>query len=564
MSFKNNKVNGAKSKLQVALLGGSEEVGINSTMVRYGDDIVLIDMGFGFPGSEMYGVDYLIPDVSYLKENKEKIRGLLITHGHLDHIGAIPYVIEALGFPTIYSSEFTIEFIKPKLEEFGLLNKTKLVVVKTTDTVQLGSIKASFFGVNHNIPESMGIGIHTPQGVIVHTGDYKFDDTPVNEPVAEYGRICDLGEKGVLLAMCDSTNSMKSGHSISEAKVTDILEDVIKNAKGRVIAATFASLVTRVHQLISIGIKYNKKIAISGFGMRQAVEIATRLGYIKFDAKHFIDPSEAKNLDDKQVLFITTGSQGEDMAALARIARKEHKDITVKKGDTIILSSSVIPGNALAIQDLIDDLIMQGADVIHQALMDVHAGGHGHQDDQKIMLNMLKPRFFMPIEGPQSFLLAHAKTAMSVGVKEKNIVIPQNGQIYEFDGKGFIKGTKIKGSPVLVSGKGIGDVGALVLKERSQLANNGFLVLGVNLDARGSLAEPIQVISRGFVFVKESTDIMAEIKKVAEESVKDKSLQNKPFDKVYQQELRDAITKRVGTFVRKETDRNPMVVPVFV
>lgn len=552
------------NKLKVMLLGGAEEVGINATLIEQGNDIVVIDLGFGFPGSEMYGVDYLIPNVDYLKKNKSKIRGVVITHGHLDHIGAIPYVIEDMGFPTIYSSEFTIELIRMKLEEFGLLKKVKLVKVTTDKILNLGKLKVSFFRVNHNIPESMGIGVYTQQGLIVHTGDYKLDDTPVNEPVTEYGKICDMGEKGVLLALCDSTNSMKKGRSVSESEVTDVLDDVIKNAKGRVIAATFSSLVTRIHQLISIGIKYNRKIAISGRSMCQSVELARELGYIKADKKHFIDPKKAKNLDDKQVLFITTGSQGEDMAALARIARGEHRDIGVKKGDTIVLSSSVIPGNAIAIQHLIDDLILQGADVVHQAILDVHAGGHGHKNDQKLMLNMLKPKFFMPIEGPQSFLREHVKTAISVGIKEKNTIIPRNGQFYEYDGSKFVKGQKVPSDPILVSGRKIGPVETAVLKDRERLANNGMIVLGIDLDEQGQLSEPIQITSRGFVYVKESWELIDKITAKVESVIKDKTLENRKFNEEYREDLKQKIVKRVGKFIRLETDRDPMILPVFV
>lgn len=557
-----NKTNGKEVK--VMLLGGAEEVGINGTVIESGNDIVIVDMGFGFPGTEMYGVDYLIPDITYLKNNKHKIKGLVITHGHLDHIGAIPYVIEDLGFPPIISQEFTLELLKLKLEEFGLLQKCKLKTVKTKDVVQLGGVKVSFFGVNHNVPQSMGVAVHTKDGVIAHTGDYKLDDTPVNEPVAEYGKICDLGEQGVLLAMCDSTNSMKSGRSVSESDVTEILEDIIKNARGRVIAATFASLVTRINQIITIGIKYNRKIAVSGMGLRLTIEIAKKLGYITAAEKHFIDPKAANDLDDKQVLFLTTGSQGEDMAALARIARKEHRDISIKKGDTVILSSSVIPGNALAIQKLIDELIIQGADVIHQAVMDVHAGGHAHKNDQKLMINMLKPRFFMPIEGPQAFLKEHAKTAMSVGIKEKNIIIPRNGQVYKFDGSKFVEGQRHEGEPILVSGKGIGDIGELVLKDRDRLANNGMVVLGIDLNTRGTLDEPIQIVSRGFVYVKDSKVLIDKIIQVTEEVIKDKSLENRKFDKEYTQDLKEQIVRKVGKFVRAETDRDPMILPVFV
>lgn len=539
-------------------------MGINGTVFEYDGDILIIDVGFGFPGTEMYGVDYLIPNVDYLKENKRQIKGIVITHGHLDHIGGIPYVIEKLGFPPIYSREFTLELIKPKLEEFGLLKKTKLVKIETDDVLNFNKFKVSFFGVNHNIPQSVGVGIHIPQGIIVHTGDFKFDDTPVNEPVAEYGKICDLGEKGVLLLMSDSTNSLQKGRSISESSITDLLDDIIKNAKGRIIAATFASLVTRINQLISIGIKYNKKIAISGRGMIQTVDIARRLGYIKFDKKHFVDPRKAKHFDDRQLLYITTGSQGEDMAALARIARGEHKDIIVKKGDTIILSSSVIPGNAQAIQNLVDELIMLGADVVHQAIMDVHAGGHAHQNDQKLMINMAKPRFFMPVEGPQSFLLEHAKTAMKLGIKPQDIIIPRNGQFYEYDGKKFVLGKRAQSDPVLVSGKGIGDIGTIVLKDREKLANNGMIVLGVNLDQNGRLAEPIQIISRGFVYVKESKELISRIIKISEEVIKDKLLENKKFDLEYQLDLREKLIRKLGKFVRKETERDPMILPIFV
>ena len=516
-------------KLKVITLGGVEEVGINSTIIENNDDIVVIDFGLGFPDDDLFGIDLLIPNFDYLKANKSKIRGFVITHGHLDHIGGLAYVMEELGFPPVYGAQMTIEIIKEKFSDpvFNLKNKVKLIEFSPDDSIFLGKFKVSFFRVNHNIPDSVGIIIATDYGNIVHTGDFKFDNTPFQEPVTEYHKIVKVGEEGVLLAMSDSTNATKSGMSVSESGITPVLENIFINSKGRIIAATFSSLLTRVNQLISLSYKYGRKVVVSGISMENSVKIAKKLGYLKVPEGIFIKVDEVSKYKDSEILVITTGAQGEENAGLMKMITGEHQYINIVNTDTVVLSSSVIPTNAMLIQKLLDTIVSSGAHVIHQNIMDVHAGGHAHQEDHKLFLNLIKPKFFMPIEGYQSFLDAHIQTAKTVGIKDEQILMPKNGLVFEyFPGRGFVRGERIKHSPVRISDNSIWDVGNKIIKERSQLSEQGVVLIVIGVDSHLKLIKDPYVISKGFVYSSKNLKIINYIENFVKKSFEDNIITN--------------------------------------
>ena len=501
-------------KLKVITLGGVEEVGINATIIENDKDIIVIDFGLGFPDDGVFGIDLLIPNFDYLKANKDKIRGFVITHGHLDHIGGLPYVIEELGFPPIYGAKMTTEIIKEKLSEasFSLKKKVNIIEFSPDDSFNLGKFKISFFRVNHNIPDSVGIIVGTDFGNIVHTGDFKFDNTPFQEPVTEYAKIVNVGEEGVLLAMSDSTNATKSGMSVSESGITPVLENIFIKADGRIIAATFSSLLTRINQLITLAQKYNRKVVISGISMETTVKIAKNLGYLKVPESIFIKAENSSKYRDNEILIITTGAQGEENAGLMKMITGEHQYVNINNNDTVVLSSSVIPSNAVLIQKLLDTIISSGAHVIHQSIMDVHAGGHAHQEDHKLFLNLVKPKFFMPIEGYQSFLDAHIQTAKMVGITDKQILMPKNGLVYEyFPGRGFIKGERIKHVPIRISDNSMWDVGNKIIKEREQLSEYGMLLVVINTDSHLKLKKDPYILSRGFIMSSKNLKMISHI-----------------------------------------------------
>lgn len=549
----------SNSKVKIIPLGGVEEIGINCTAIEYNDEIAVIDVGLGFPLSDQYGVDYVIPNIDYLKRNKEKIQGIIITHAHLDHIGALPYVVEELDFPEIFASRFSIEMIRQKLEEHKLMDKVNIRVVTKESKLASGSFEISFFGVTHSIPESMGVIVRTPAGTVVHSGDFKFDNSPMNEPPSDYDKIAKTGSEGVLALLSDSTNSFKSGHSGSERVIYDTLKDIVEGAEGRVIVATFSSLLTRLYQLIKIAQDNGRKVAIAGRSMQNVIGIARKLGYIDVPDNLFIEPRNIKSLPDDKVMVLATGAQGEHFAALARMARGDHRELDVKDGDTVILSASIIPGNDMLVQGLIDDLSEKGATVFHKAeIMDLHSSGHGYQEDQKLMINLVKPKYFIPVHGYPSFLHKHAQTAVSVGVDQKNTIIPKRGDIIELDQDGWKIGKHVKSNPVLVSGSGVGDIGEVVLSDREQLANYGVVVIYAGIDVAGKKATDVQVISRGFVYVKTHKSLIDQIgdraKHAIEKEVKDLS---------NEKELRDRVNRGVRKLLYDETEREPMILTVF-
>lgn len=544
------------SPLKIIPLGGVEGIGFNSTIVEYKDSIFIIDMGLGFPEGDLYGIDYVIPNIEYLKKNKQKIKALIITHGHLDHIGAIPFVLRDIGNPKIIASGFAAEMIKNNLARNRVMENINLSLITPNCSFNFGEIRVSFFRVNHSIPESYGVVIKSPQGTMVHTGDFKFDNSPSLEPVADYNTIARIGSEGVLALLSDSTNSFITGHSKSEYYINDKLQDIIEMSKGRVLIATFSSLVTRIIELFDIAIRTNRKVAVIGRSMNKILEISDKLGYLGKRKRVLIPIEDIAKYPDKRLLIIATGAQGEEMAALPTILRDKNPLVKIKKGDAVILSASVIPGNDVPVQNLIDELSMKGALVYHESDgMDLHTSGHGFQEDQKLMLNLIKPKYFIPVHGYQSFLYKHAQTAQNVGIDERNIIIPRNGQVIELTRQGYQVKTSIKCTPILVSGSGIGDIGEQVLHERQQLGNNGLVVISLIVDkSQAKVVNNIQIITKGFTFYKENSKLFEEIEDIAKEI-----LQRELSYKTEIKEIKQVVIREVAKYINKVISREPTI-----
>ncbi len=544
--------------LKIIPLGGVEEVGINCTVYEYKNEILVVDVGLGFSEYDYYGIDYIIPDISYLKKKKENIKAILITHGHLDHIGAIHYHLEDMGFPDLYGTRFTLELIKLKLEEAGLLAQmeSKLHVIDENSKLKFTNFEVEFFRVNHSIPQAVGIYIKTPTAKAVHTGDFKFDNSPINEPVADYGKIARIGDEGIDILLSDSTNSLRKGHPVSESEVAKGLEDVIERAKGRVIVASFAGLVGRLYQLIMIAEKHNRKVAIAGFSMRKTLEIAEKIEYLKMPKDLIVNIASVNNIPPNKLLILTTGAQGEEEAALSKMAFSDYKGVVVKKGDTVILSAKTIAGNDRTVQNMVDQIMSKGASVRQTEDLDLYTSGHGYQEDQKIMLNLVRPKFFMPVHGYQYFLRAHGDTARSTGVAENNVIISKKGSVIEGNvAQGFSIVKQFPCEPLLVSGSGVGDVGTVVLKEREQLASYGVVVIDLIVNKDKELVRDPFVISRGFVYVKNSQEL---IKEIVDKTKEIYNAMKANYKEVA--EVREVITADVSDLVFEETQREPMII----
>jgi len=550
----------SRGKLKIIPLGGTEEVGRNMILFEYGSDIVIVDMGFQFPEENMPGIDYIIPNIEYLKGKEKNIRGVIITHGHYDHIGAIPYLVPRLGNPTIYTAKLTKAIIERRQEEFHEKINTK--EIKAGDHIKLGSFELTFFGVNHNIPDSLAVVLKTPEGNFVHTGDWKFDYSPIGDKPADLGKIAMLGEEGITAMLCDSTDAETKGYSISEKRINTTLQQVFDKAPGRIIAATFASNLNRIKQLIMLGEKYGRRVAIDGRSMKTNVEIAHDLGYIKVKPGTLVELDQIRRMPKEKVLIIATGAQGESRAALMRMANGEHRQIHVKKGDTVLFSSSVVPGNERTVQYLKDTLVREGARVIHYRMMDVHAGGHARQEDIKLMIRLLKPKYFIPIEGNTYLLTKNAELAQGIGIPPENTIVPSNGQVIEFsNGHGKLTNRKVPASYVMVDGLGVGDVSHVVLRDRQQLAEDGMFVIVMNIDNRGKLAASPDIISRGFVYVNESQELLAEARKKVKKILEKSRGKNVKSNFSY---LKDQIRDEIGQFLYNKTERRPMVLPVII
>ncbi len=533
------------------------------TVFEYGNEIIIVDMGLQFPDENMPGIDYIIPNTAYLKDKKEKIKGIIITHGHYDHIGAIPHSIGRLGNPPIYATPLTAGIIKKRQDDFPSSPKPDINEIKETDKIELGCFKIEFFHVNHNIPDGLGLVIDTPVGRIVHTGDFKFDHSPVGDKPTDISRLTQISRKGVLALMSDSTSAEKPGHSISEKEIQDNLEMIFKEAPNRIIIATFASLISRVQEVINLAEKYDRKVAVDGYSMRTNVEIARKLGHLKAKKGTLIKINRANDYPDNKVVILCTGAQGEENAVLMRIVNQEHRHIKVQKGDAIIFSSSVVPGNERTVQNLKDLLWQQGARVYHYQMMDVHAGGHGQEEDLKVMINLIKPKFFIPIHGSYYMLKLHGEIAESVGIAKKNTLIGGNGKVILLN-QNSIKLTKeeVPNNYVMVDGLGVGDVGQVVLRDRQAMSQDGMFVVIAVVDSKtGKVRGEPDIISRGFVYLRESKELLDQTRKKVKEIVGQSS---SPGQKTNWSYVKDNIRDKIGQFLYTKTQRRPMVLPVVI
>ncbi len=549
-------------KLKIIIVGGNEEVGRNMTIMEYENNIIIIDMGIQFPEEDMPGIDFIIPNIEYLKGKEKNIKGVIITHGHLDHIGAVSYLSPSLGNPTIYSSPLTLGMIKKRHEEFKDLSPLNLQAITTNDFINLGYFKVSFFAVSHNIPSSMGIIVDTPLGKVIHSGDFKLDfDGPARD-LPEISKIAALGEKNVLALLSDSTNASHSGHQISESEIQTNLFNIIRNANGRVIIGTFSSLLNRLQQIFAACEKLNKKILIDGYSMKTNVEIAHQLGYLNFKKDSFITEKQLKEYPDNRIVICCTGAQGEDRAVLMRIVNNEHRFLKIGKNDTVVFSSSVIPGNERSVQRLKDSLYRQGAEVIHYQMMDVHAGGHAKKEDLKLMINLIRPKYFVPIEGNHSFLHIHAKIAEETGIPPKNIFIADNGQVIEFTKLGGkLTNKRVPSDYVFVDGLGVGDVSHIVLRDRKQMSDDGMIVAIATISAKtGELIHSPDIISRGFVYMKENKELIERARNKVRQIMKANNPKNMANDMFIKNKMRN----QLGDLLFKETERRPMVLPVII
>ena len=549
-----------KSKVKLIPLGGLCEIGKNITAIEYEDEIIVIDCGLSFPDNEMYGIDLVIPDISYLLENREKVKGIFITHGHEDHIGALPYILKEINVP-VYASKFTLSLIESKLIEFNMVSSCSLNEITLKEPIKTEHFACEFIRTCHSIADSCSLAITTPQGVIFHTGDFKIDYTPVDGEVIDLQRISEIGKRRVLLLMADSTNATREGFTISETIIGQNLTRLFRNAKGRVIVATFSSNVHRVQQVINSSITYGRKVAFSGRSMEKISQIAMDLGYLKVPKNTIIKLDDIHKYPDNKVTIITTGSQGEPMSALSRIASGSHKNIGLKEGDYIIISASPIPGNKKLITKLIDILISKGAEVIYDAMEEVHVSGHACREELKLIHSLIKPKYFVPVHGEYRHLKEHAELAKSLGMDEKNIFLLDNGDVLELTGKKAVKAKSIHTGTVYVDGSGVGDVGNIVLRDRKVLSQDGILtaVLAIDKESKEIISGP-DIISRGFVYVKDSNDLLSEATTLIEREVEN-CLAN---DIVDWYSIKSKIKSSLGQFLYTKTKRKPMIIPVIV
>lgn len=555
----------SRDNLRIIPMGGVEEIGENMTALEYGDDIIIIDMGLAFPDDTMPGIDYIIPDTKWLEENKKRIRGVIITHGHLDHIGAVPYILPKLGDPPVYTMALTGGFIKKRLEEFGLLGRSKINILNKDDVLALGNFKTRFFRLNHSIPDSMGLCITTPVGQIVYATDWKFDHTPADGKPTEFDKIAKFGAEGVMLLMSDSTNAIKPGYCISEREIGITIDRTFGDIKGRIIFANFSTNIARIQQVFDAAAKHERKVIVTGRSLVNNIEIALSLGYLKIQPKIIIKSEQAKKYPDNQIVILTTGAQGEDAAGLARIARGDHKTVKIKKGDTAIISASPIPGNERAVAVVMSNLTRMGAHVIYNKMLDIHTSGHAHQEELKLMIALVKPKYFMPIHGEHHMIVTHAELAQTMGIPAERIFSLDNGQILELTSAGEAKVTedsKISSGYVFIDGLGIGDVGEVVIRDRQVMAQDGMFVIIMTLDRRsGKLINQPDIISRGFIYMKGNDDLIREVKHEVRKLVESKGKEKLEPNWAY---LRNVIRDEIGEYLYQKTERRPMILPVVI
>jgi len=551
--------------IKIIPLGGLGEVGRNMTIFEYQDKILIVDVGFKMPEESMPGIDYVIPNASYLKGKEKNIVGVVFTHGHYDHIGAVPYIISKIwrkDLP-IYASPLTRGIIIKRQMEFPELPKLKIDEVRNGSIIKLGPFKIEFFSQNHNIPDNLGLIINTPLGNIVHTSDFKFDPAPVNDLPTDFKKLESIANRKVLLLMSDSTGAEEEGHSFSEKEIFQNLEKIFQQANGRIIAATFSSLMNRIQQMVTLAEKYRRRVIIEGHSMRTNAEICRQLGYLKIKKGVLIRKKDMKDFPDSKIVILCTGAQGESSAALMRIVNKEDKIIRIQKGDSIILSSSVIPGNERAVQNLKDNILRQGARVFHYKMMDIHAGGHAQKEELEKMIRIMRPKFFIPIHGQYSMLFSHAQIAKEAGMSEKNIVVAENGQIVNLDSQRISVETKtVVSNYIMVDGLGIGDVGEVVLRDRKMLAQDGMFVIVAIIDRKtGQVKGSPDIISRGFVYLRESKILLGETRRRVMAIINKTTGSGGAANLTY---VKDEIRNKVGEFLFLKTQRRPMVLPVLI
>ena len=546
--------------LKIIPLGGLNEIGKNMTVYEYGGEIIVVDCGMAFPGDDMYGIDLVIPDVSYLTKHKNRIRGLFITHGHEDHIGAIPYVLKQVNMP-IYCTRLTAGLIRLKLEEHGLLKSTKIVTVESGMTVKAGKFSVEFIHVNHSIADSVAFAIHTGLGTVVHTGDFKIDSTPIDGEVIDLARFGELGKEGVLALLCDSTNVERQGYTPSERTVAGSFERQFTGCNKRIIVTTFASNAFRLQSLITVAKKFGRKVAVTGRSMENILKVSTELGYLKIPAGTLVDINQIKQIPNNKLVIVSTGSQGENMSALYRMAFSGHRQVEITASDRVIISASAIPGNEKSIGKIINELYRKGAEVIYDKLEGLHVSGHACQEELKIIHGLLKPRFFIPVHGEQRHLQAHSRLAQTMGMDPKNIFISDIGKVLELTKATCKWGGTVPSGRILVDGTGVGDVGSVVLRDRKHLAQDGMLVVVVNISSEdGSVITGPDIITRGFVYVKESENLMEELRVIAAHAI-DRCSQNGRSDWSV---LKANIKNDLSGYLFKTTKRNPMILPVIM
>lgn len=549
-----------KAKVKIIPLGGVNEIGKNLTAIEYKNDIVVIDCGLKFPDEDMFGIDLVIPDITYLIKNKEKVSGIFLTHGHEDHIGALPYVLKQLNVP-VYGTKLTLGIVETKLKEHGLLSSTELVRVKPRDVIRLNSVSVEFIKTNHSIADSVAIAVHTPLGVVLHTGDFKVDYTPIDGEPMDFARFAELGKKGVLAMMADSTNVEKSGYTNSERIVGESLTRIFGKTKGRIIIATFASNIHRIQQIIDAASVYGRKVAVSGRSMENIMNVAIELGYIEVDKDTLVSIDQINKYNNDQVVIITTGSQGEPMSALSRMAASEHRKVNIVEGDTIIISATPIPGNEKLVSKVINQLFKKGAEVIYGSQENIHVSGHACQEELKLMQTLVRPKHFIPVHGEYRHLQQHGELAIKLGLDSKNVVIPDVGDVIEVTRSGIKKNGSVISGQIFVDGLGVGDVGNIVLRDRKHLSQDGILTVVVTLskESKTIVAGP-DIISRGFVYVRESESLMDEARDIVRNILLDCEEKNISDWATLKSSVRDELR----SYLYEKTKRKPMILPIIM
>ena len=550
-----------KSNLKIIPLGGLHEIGKNITVFEYENEMIVVDCGLSFPDDDMLGIDLVIPDVSYLEKNVDKIKGLVITHGHEDHIGAVPYLLKKINIP-IYATKLTAGLIRNKLEEHKILRSTEMHEVIQGQTISLGkNFKIEFIRSSHSIPDSVMLAITTPAGTVLHTGDFKVDYTPIDGKIMDFGRIAELGNQGILALMSDSTNAERKGFTMSESSVGEVFDKLFLHCTKRIVVATFASNVHRVQQIVNSAVKYNRKIAVCGISMINMIETARELGYIDCPENIFIDIDMINNYPDENLVIITTGSQGEPMSALTRMAAGDHRKVKITPNDLVIISATPIPGNEKFVSKVIDDLMQIGAEVVYSSLEAIHVSGHACQEEQKLMIALAKPKYFIPVHGEYRQLIAHSETAQSMGIDKDHIIMMANGRVLEINEDKAEFTTTVPCGRILVDGLGVGDVGSIVLRDRQHLSQDGLIIIVLTMDSStGEVVAGPDVISRGFVYVRESENLMDDVKSVVRHEIK----------KCEERGIRDwgtiksATRENLRDYIFMKTKRNPMIIPIIM